>query len=371
VSDSNRLPSIGAGVSQGPICVLGMHRSGTSAVSRMLNLLGVDLGPEVHRMEASDDNPAGFWEHRMLANLNDELLARLGGSWDRPPETPPGWEAADSLDDIRTRAAAVITHDFRPGTLWGWKDPRTCLTLPFWRALVPEMRYVLCVRSPQDVARSLEARNGLTVGQSLALWHTYTERAVAHTTGASRLVVSYDEVVDQPQETAARLQAFIGPSATTRSVALAAESIDRALRHHHSSTLALAEDSPVPAASKRLYLGLLLLASGRLPESSAEGLLQILARESAHDAEQLRQRLTVLTAELARLDADRRQLDAACAALEVERAALETDRATIEAARAVLAARNAALEEQVRDLTSLGGWLRRRFRGAGPPRREP
>ena len=68
------------------VCVLGMHRSGTSVVSRMLNLLGVYLGPEQAMCPAGHDNRKGYWEHQGLVMLNDAVLARYGGRWDLPPD---------------------------------------------------------------------------------------------------------------------------------------------------------------------------------------------------------------------------------------------------------------------------------------------
>src|SRR5687767_636825 len=75
------------------ICVLGMHRSGTSLVSRLLHLLGVYLGPQESISNTGEDNPTGYWEHSGFVRLNEELLARLGGRWDAPPALTPGWFA--------------------------------------------------------------------------------------------------------------------------------------------------------------------------------------------------------------------------------------------------------------------------------------
>ena len=72
------------------VCTLGMHRSGTSLVSRVLNVLGVYLGPEEHLMRPSSDNPTGHWESRPIKEINDEILSILGGSWSEPPPLPAG-----------------------------------------------------------------------------------------------------------------------------------------------------------------------------------------------------------------------------------------------------------------------------------------
>ena len=91
------------------VCVLGMHRSGTSLLTRVLNLLGVGLGPEGHLMPADKFNPKGFWEHHGIVNLNDEILETLGGTWRFLPKMPAGWENDARLEDF-----ARLTANYEP-----------------------------------------------------------------------------------------------------------------------------------------------------------------------------------------------------------------------------------------------------------------
>src|SRR2546425_6536349 len=122
------------------VCVLGMHRSGTSLLTRIINLLGVYLDPEESLMKASKWNPKGFWEHQGIIDINDEILVRFGGSWGCPPVFPDHWHKAPQLDDLRDRARRLMAKDFGDAAVWDWKDPRTYLTLPFWQMLIPSMR---------------------------------------------------------------------------------------------------------------------------------------------------------------------------------------------------------------------------------------
>ena len=108
-----------------------------------------------------ENNPKGFFENRAFVRFNAELLQSAGGIWKDPPSLPPGWEADPRLDPVRERAREMLESTFGDAPLWGWKDPRSALTLPFWQALLPDMRYVVCVRNPLDVAASLEHRNQL------------------------------------------------------------------------------------------------------------------------------------------------------------------------------------------------------------------
>src|SRR5688572_28881884 len=90
------------------LCVLGMHRSGTSVLSRLLNILGVYLGPQRAISNVGYDNPKGYWEHHPIALLNDEILIRFGGSWHEPPVFPPGWSQSPEVADLKDKARVVL-----------------------------------------------------------------------------------------------------------------------------------------------------------------------------------------------------------------------------------------------------------------------
>ena len=58
------------------IIVLGMHRAGTSAVTRLINLMGAYLGPEEQLLPATPDNPKGYWERIDVLQLHEWLLGK-------------------------------------------------------------------------------------------------------------------------------------------------------------------------------------------------------------------------------------------------------------------------------------------------------
>ncbi|HEX6508833.1 MAG TPA: sulfotransferase, partial [Chloroflexota bacterium] len=220
------------------VCVLGMHRSGTSLVTRLLNILGVYLGADSHLIQARMDNPKGFWEHRGIQRLNDEILGRLGGSWAEMPAFRPGWECAPGIEDLRQRGRRIVNEDFRDASIWGWKDPTTSVTLPFWQQLLPRMRYVICLRHPIDSARSLQRRDGLSLEEGIDLWIKHVNLALQHTSGGDRLLVFYEDVIDDWRPVVRELAHFLGhpERGEDADVQRAVEAfIDGDLHHHRTS----------------------------------------------------------------------------------------------------------------------------------------
>src|SRR5437764_9140277 len=109
------------------VFVLGMHRSGTSAVTRAISAFGVPLGHPADAMPPGPDNPEGFAESIALAECNERLLDLAGGRWDAPPELAPGWQSQPPISYERARAEQIF-HDVYITTHWVWKDPRVCIT---------------------------------------------------------------------------------------------------------------------------------------------------------------------------------------------------------------------------------------------------
>jgi hypothetical protein len=240
------------------VCVLGMHRSGTSSLARLLNLLGVHLGPdELLTTEPVAHNPRGYWEHSELTAISDAIIKRYGGSWSEPPILPPGWETDDLLGDLRQSARRLIRNQFDGVPLWGWKDPRTCLTLPFWQQLLPHLRFVICLRNPVDVARSLERRDGLSPEQSSKLWFTYVSAALRHSEGRPRLLVFYEDLLDDCPRELQRLADFLGKPEHAQQAEVqsaARQFIEKGMQHYRASIVDVVESSEIDLRARALYL---------------------------------------------------------------------------------------------------------------------
>jgi hypothetical protein len=326
------------------VCVLGMHRSGTSLVARLLNLLGADLGPEEHMIKPTSANPAGYWESRGIKEINDEILSRLGGSWLEPPDFAEGWERSPELADLRQQARELIRTDFAASELLGFKDPRNCLTLPFWQSILGPMRYVICLRNPVDVAASLESREDDTAPfeEGVALWLTYVRAALSVTAGHRREIMFYEDLMAEPEAavaTLARLIDRLDPAEVDGALEVA---MLEGLWHHRTAVANVLDTTRLAFNVKAFYLALRQFLSG--PESvdidgielfgsyATEAGLHLSALESELDeahgrSRDLEQRLAEHRAELERLEksyADERRLRLR---LEAELRAREADEA--------------------------------------------
>jgi hypothetical protein len=185
-----------------------MHRSGTSATTRVIDLLGVPVAR--HGLLPEDDfNPAGYWEVAPLMRLNEHLLGRLGGSWRSPPPLE-NLAAADRLLGDGRDAAEREFRAFHPGPQWVWKDPRNCLLLGFWRKALAEPVVVVYVhRAPDEVIASLHGY-GLTAPAAAALWERYVRSARLLACDVPSIVVDYGRLAESPEETVEKLAAFLG-----------------------------------------------------------------------------------------------------------------------------------------------------------------
>jgi hypothetical protein len=172
-------------VASGAILVLGMHRSGTSCLAGSLQQRGLHLG-EVY--EWRPYNLKGNRENQRIMDLNNAVLAHGGGSWDRPPQHV-SWSPAQAAE------RDAIVRELREGCAgaWGFKDPRTLLTLAFWRDGIADARLVGTFRHPAQVARSLHARDpNMSLAQGLELWRQYNERLLACHEQAAFPLLSFD-----------------------------------------------------------------------------------------------------------------------------------------------------------------------------------
>jgi|SRR5579863_6932872 len=248
------------------ICVIGMHRSGTSLTTRVLNLCGLDLGPSDQLMGPHESNPEGHWENLAFFSINESLLSRFGGSWDNPPLLKKGWEADPDLKSIVQDAKRHV-NGFSARAPWGWKDPRSTILLPFWRSLIPNLRFVICVRNPLEVARSLARRDQMPIQKGLHLWNHYMHAAIRETEDAPRTFVFFEDFFKDPFSEIGHLAGFCGLKMPENS-ALLLQSISRELKHHSIETADLLDETALVVEYKLFYIGLRSLSVRSLVSST-------------------------------------------------------------------------------------------------------
>ena len=213
-------------------------------VAQALRSCGLYLGDESALIGPDENNPAGYWEHRDIVQLNDRILARLGGSWESPPAHPVSWPDYERLSDLRNEARSVLDGEFAGAEHWGWKDPRNSLTLPFWLELEPDLLVVMCVRNPLEVAESLDRRGSYTRAFSLRLWQLYTERLLAAAPPRRTIVTHYNAWFADPSGEAARVARFLGLAPDEASLDAVASLVKPSLRNHLATTAELEEVWP-------------------------------------------------------------------------------------------------------------------------------
>jgi hypothetical protein len=226
------------------VVVLGMHRSGTSCVTRMLHHLGVYLGDNVDD-EPVPTNLTGHWEAGDIIAVNDAILAQSGGTWDDVPEQL----VLDlECDEKIKRVLALLA--LQP--LYGWKDPRTTITFPAWKRHLPEHLVLACIRHPMAVAQSLEVRDGFDVERGLRLWTAYNRHLLQHLASEPEVFwFPYDEPQDVLQSHLRRLCARLQVPYREDAITL----FNRYLRHGRAGDH--------PAATEAIELYQTLLESSR------------------------------------------------------------------------------------------------------------
>ena len=210
--------------------ILGMHRSGTSAIASALHNLGVDFGESL--LPASNDNPKGYFENQAVQAFNETLLVEQGYGWD---DVHFDFETieADHRKVLIANAKKIIVREFGVFQRFGIKDPRFCLLFPLWQEacsqLDIEVRVVLAYRHPIEVAQSLKARNDMSLQSGLALWCEYMTKAELYSREVERLCIDYNDLLTDFEQTAQRVLTFIGEKKKRNISAKAV--IDKNLKH--------------------------------------------------------------------------------------------------------------------------------------------
>lgn len=220
------------------LIVLGMHRSGTSVLARLLNLMGAYFGPEGIGTGANKENPKGFWERRDVRALNDFVLHSAGCDWNRVSTFDVDKLPEKVVSTFRGEAAKLLLEmdGHRP---WFIKEPRLCMLLPLWRPLLEAPVCIHVIRHPLEVAASLQTRNAMPIEAGLGLWEFHVRAA---TRAAADLPLAWTRhdllMADTAGEVARLLEVLRSYGVHGLRMPAAAEMesfVDQDLHHEHAS----------------------------------------------------------------------------------------------------------------------------------------
>jgi GT2 family glycosyltransferase len=243
------------------VVVLGMHRSGTSAITRALEVFGVELGERLMAARP-DENEKGFFEDVEVNALNLEIYQALGGgqAWHTLSPIPDEALAGERAAGLKRRAVDILGARLRGTDLFGLKDPAMCRLLPFWQPVFRELgvdaSYAIALRNPISVARSLEKRDGLPAEKCHYLWQQHVVPSVMLTRGAPRVVVDYDRLMDAPEEQVIRMGRALGLAGgldRARLAEFSREFLEERLRHARFGAEDAAADPRVPVPVRKAY----------------------------------------------------------------------------------------------------------------------
>lgn len=193
------------------LVVLGMHRSGTSAISGTFVRLGIT--PPARLIQAEPMNARGFYESEAITGFNEELLGHLGTTWFDANLLKEGW--ADSLDPTwYKRAAETLNTEYGEADIALMKDPRMCRLLPFWLRVFQEQNrepVFICIhRPPVEVAGSLRKWANYSLEYGELLWLRYVLEAEKNSRTQKRAFVSYASLMEDWEGVTERLADNVG-----------------------------------------------------------------------------------------------------------------------------------------------------------------
>ncbi len=268
------------------LLVVGMHRSGTSAVARMLSLLGAALPEHVMGTEyrGRPGNEAGHWEPERLVDLHDEMLAEAGSHWDDWRRFDPTKLGPERLSHYGSAIARLIAEEYGDASLFVLKDPRLCRFVPLYEEILGGMgiapRFVLPHRNPVSVLDSLATRDDMTASYASLVWLRHVLDAEEATRGKPRVFLTYEECLDDWRAVAAKISAALGLD-WPRGVDDAGQEIDaylsRDLQHHAATPADLAAEQRVGQAVRDTYGALLALTADDGDAAALETLSRVKA----------------------------------------------------------------------------------------------
>jgi hypothetical protein len=252
-----------------------MHRTGTSAIARTVNLLGADISSDL--IEPAPDNVRGYWESKGVVQVHEQLLEDLGSSSADPLPLSENWIDTGFARLARERLRELIEAEFQASRLFVVKDPRISKLLPLWVELLDEIGIDIVVvvpfRNPLEVAASLEKRDHMPIASSLLLYVSSYLKVEIASRECPRYFVNYAHLLGDWRVLESRLRSILGsrlpPLDEKRSLEIS-QYLAPDLRHHHCDCAELKRHGEIPSVVADLY--------GLLSEAEAQGNAASLSR---------------------------------------------------------------------------------------------
>ncbi|ESZ60181.1 sulfotransferase [Mesorhizobium sp. C120A] len=248
------------------ILVLGMHRSGTSALGALVAAHGAT--PPKHLLPGSLHNPKGHWESTPLTIADDHLLTAAASSWQDWLPLDRQWLQSPAAERFRPMMTAIIASEFGDAPLFFVKDPRICRFLPFMASILADLRIdpiaFLPVRNPLEVACSLQERDQMALPTAFMLWLRHVLEAEHHSRHMPRCILRHEDLLSDwrhQMDRAARETGIVWPVTSDQADAAIAEFLDKDLHHQRASVADLQNHPDATPLVRSAYAILRSMAS--------------------------------------------------------------------------------------------------------------
>jgi GT2 family glycosyltransferase len=248
------------------IVVLGMHRSGTSAITRALQVLGVSLGDSF--LPPKGDNLKGFWEDADINALNIEMLSAIDSDWHHLTPIEPINVEALRKKGYFLRAVEMLRQKVDDSPTFAFKDPRVAKLLPFWKEVFSHCQYnvsyVIAVRHPLSVVKSLAKRNGFDAEKTYLLWLGHVITSLTDSADEERVLVDFDRLMQSPDRELTRIAKCTGLKIIPEELKnYTTEFLDKGLRNTVYELKDLLLEDTCPPIVREIYTDLLDVASDK------------------------------------------------------------------------------------------------------------
>ena len=267
--------------SRSMIIVAGMHRSGTSVITRVMNLCGATLSDSL-LLPLESENERGFWECPKIMELHDEIFESFGFTWSSLAAIPPEWFSSAEAAKYKERLKAILNEQYGEFQLGVIKDPRICKLIPLWESLFSEMsintHYIISVRNPLEVIKSLKFRNEFKRRYALSLWFVHLRSLEEATRSLNRVFVRYEDILTDYVSVIEYINRFLGikldPAAADVEEQVGSF-LSNSLRHHNFDSSDLQKNKKIPPVVKFFHNWLQLQSSLESDSSAREVVLDL------------------------------------------------------------------------------------------------